>query len=210
MSDLKATSSQAQTAAPITAIASGKLRAFAGTGPLFADTDGLVDAFAEVFARIAASSSQPIEPPDSGSETESGQLVDNNQPERAEDDAPPRPELPAASARVPAGAVPLKRAALLVLASLCAVSVARADQIREIALAEGTPWETTAYLRRAAKPGPTVMVVGGMQLYNEWVRRGRPRVVLPVPVAGVAYAAWILALVILSPENTSPFIYFQF
>jgi hypothetical protein len=33
---------------------------------------------------------------------------------------------------------------------------------------------------------------------------------LPAPIAGIGYAAWILALVILSPENTSPFIYFQF
>ncbi|MBN2561167.1 MAG: MBOAT family protein [Phycisphaerae bacterium] len=53
-------------------------------------------------------------------------------------------------------------------------------------------------------------LVACMQIYNEWVRRGRPRLVLPAPVAGVGYAAWILALVILSPENTSPFIYFQF
>lgn len=53
-------------------------------------------------------------------------------------------------------------------------------------------------------------LMAAMQLYDEWVRRGRPRLLLPAPLAGVGYAAWIIALVLLSPENTSPFIYFQF
>lgn len=53
-------------------------------------------------------------------------------------------------------------------------------------------------------------LMGAMQVYEEWVRRGRPGLVLPAPVAGVGYAAWILALVILGADNTSPFIYFQF
>ena len=49
-----------------------------------------------------------------------------------------------------------------------------------------------------------------MQLYSEWTRRGRPRPVLPAPLAGAAYAAWIVALVVFSAENVAPFIYFQF
>jgi flagellar hook-length control protein FliK len=85
MSDLEATRSRAQTAAPITAIANGKLRAFAGKGTPFAETDGLVDAFAEVFARIAASSSQPIEPHDSSGDIES--VADHNKPAEADDGA---------------------------------------------------------------------------------------------------------------------------
>ncbi len=55
-----------------------------------------------------------------------------------------------------------------------------------------------------------LLLMAGMQLYEEWVRRGRPRLVLPAPVAGLGYALWIIALVLLSPENTIPFIYFQF
>ena len=49
-----------------------------------------------------------------------------------------------------------------------------------------------------------------LHLYEEWIRIGRPRLKLPAPVAGVGYAAWIMALVILGAENTTPFIYFQF
>ncbi len=49
-----------------------------------------------------------------------------------------------------------------------------------------------------------------LHLYEEWMRRGYPRLRLPAPVAGAGYAAWIIALVLLSPENSSPFIYFQF
>jgi len=60
---------------------------------------------------------------------------------------------------------------------------------------------------------PMMVLLGLMvcfQVYDEWTRRGRPRLRLPAPIAGVGYAAWILALVILSPENANPFIYFQF
>jgi alginate O-acetyltransferase complex protein AlgI len=53
-------------------------------------------------------------------------------------------------------------------------------------------------------------LMAAFQVYEEWVRRGRPRLLLPAPIAGMGYAAWIIALVLLSPENTSPFIYFQF
>ena len=53
-------------------------------------------------------------------------------------------------------------------------------------------------------------LMAAMQIYDEWVRRGRPRLLLPAPLAGVGYAAWIIALVLHSPENTSPFIYFRF
>lgn len=81
MSDLEATNSRAQVAAPITALASGKLRAFAGNGNRFSETDGLVDVFAEVFAHIADSSSQPLEPRDSNCEIE---CIPNK---KADDDA---------------------------------------------------------------------------------------------------------------------------
>jgi hypothetical protein len=49
-----------------------------------------------------------------------------------------------------------------------------------------------------------------MQLYDEWLRRGKPGIRLPAPIAGVGYASWIAVLVIFSPDNTNPFIYFQF
>ncbi len=55
-----------------------------------------------------------------------------------------------------------------------------------------------------------LVLMAAMQIYDEWVRRGRPGLVLPAPLAGVGYAAWIIALVLLSPGNASPFIYFQF
>jgi len=60
---------------------------------------------------------------------------------------------------------------------------------------------------------PMLVLLGLMvcfQAYDEWTRRGRPGLRLPAPIAGVGYAAWILILVILSPENANPFIYFQF
>lgn len=53
-------------------------------------------------------------------------------------------------------------------------------------------------------------LMGAMQVYEEWVRRGRPGLLLPAPIAGMGYAVWILVLVILGADNTSPFIYFQF
>jgi hypothetical protein len=53
MSDLEATSPRGQATAPITAAAIGKLRAMGGQSPAFAQADGLVDAFTEVFARMA-------------------------------------------------------------------------------------------------------------------------------------------------------------
>jgi len=49
-----------------------------------------------------------------------------------------------------------------------------------------------------------------LHVYEEWTRRGKPGLRLPAPVAGVGYAMWIVALVLLSPDNASPFIYFQF
>lgn len=53
-------------------------------------------------------------------------------------------------------------------------------------------------------------LMGALQIYDEWVRRDRPRLWLPAPVAGVGYAVWIIALMIFCSEKTSPFIYFQF
>jgi alginate O-acetyltransferase complex protein AlgI len=53
-------------------------------------------------------------------------------------------------------------------------------------------------------------LMAAMQLYEEWLRRGRPSLRLPAPVAGIGYAAWIAILVVFSGENVNPFIYFQF
>ncbi len=39
---------------------------------------------------------------------------------------------------------------------------ALAGDVREVVLAEGTKWETRAFVRRGAEPGPVVMVVGGI------------------------------------------------
>ena len=70
--------------------------------------------------------------------------------------------------------------------------------------------EDPLWLMNKAPMLALLLLMGAMQLYEEWVRRGHPRLWLPAPVAGVGYAAWILVLVILSPNNTNPFIYFQF
>jgi flagellar hook-length control protein FliK len=75
MSDLEATGLRAQSAAPITAVAAGKLRAISGIQPLFAGSEGLVDAFAEVFARMAASSTEPIDSPVRTSEPQDEPIV---------------------------------------------------------------------------------------------------------------------------------------
>jgi hypothetical protein len=63
-----------------------------------------------------------------------------------------------------------------------------------------------------AKPLVVLLLalMAGMQLYDEWVARGRPSLRLPAPVAGIGYAAWIMVLVVFSPKNADPFIYFQF
>jgi len=49
-----------------------------------------------------------------------------------------------------------------------------------------------------------------MHVYEERVRRGCRPLRLPAPLAGPAYAMWILVLVVFGPENGNPFIYFQF
>lgn len=58
MSDLDATRSQGQTAAPISAIATAKLRQLSPGALALAESSGLVDAFAEVFARIATATTE--------------------------------------------------------------------------------------------------------------------------------------------------------
>ena len=55
-----------------------------------------------------------------------------------------------------------------------------------------------------------LVVMFALQVYDEWVKRGRPGIRLPAPVAGMAYGLWIFAIVLLSPANTNPFVYFQF
>ena len=54
-----------------------------------------------------------------------------------------------------------------------------------------------------------LMLLAAMHVYEEWTRRGRPPLRLPAPVAGAAYAAWIIALVVLSPAITNQFFFFQ-
>jgi alginate O-acetyltransferase complex protein AlgI len=73
-----------------------------------------------------------------------------------------------------------------------------------------TQVENPAWLMNKLPMMALLGLMAAMQIYDEWLMRGRPRLRLPAPIAGIGYAAWILALVILSPENTSPFIYFQF
>jgi flagellar hook-length control protein FliK len=86
MSDLEATSSRGQSAAPITAIASARLRTISPGGPAFAQSAGLVDAFAEVFARIA-SSARPAELQDPIANISDGQLDTNDKTTQSDQDA---------------------------------------------------------------------------------------------------------------------------
>jgi alginate O-acetyltransferase complex protein AlgI len=61
-------------------------------------------------------------------------------------------------------------------------------------------------------------LAGGLQLWEEWQHRSRhgrswlagwwPSI--PVPIAAAALALWVAVLVVWSPGNTNPFIYFQF
>lgn len=53
-------------------------------------------------------------------------------------------------------------------------------------------------------------IMMAIQLYEESIRRGRPRLVLRAPIAGVGYALWIIALTVLAPTDITAFIYFQF
>jgi len=55
-----------------------------------------------------------------------------------------------------------------------------------------------------------LLLMAAMHLYEEWLRRGGRGLVMPAPLAGAGYAAWVLATTLLGPENTNPFIYFQF
>lgn len=60
MSDLETAASRTQTA-PVSALAGGKLQAISAAGVRFGDTDQLVDAFAEVFARMAVAAPPPVQ-----------------------------------------------------------------------------------------------------------------------------------------------------
>ncbi len=73
MSDLEATGARVQTTPPISAMAMGKLRSLGGHGLMFSETDGLVDAFAEVFARMATASAAPVQQLEQPSETDPSQ-----------------------------------------------------------------------------------------------------------------------------------------
>ncbi len=78
MGDLETSNSAARTAS-VSSLASGKLRALADVGGRFGETEPLVDAFAEVFARMAIAIPTPAPVP---SETDSRA----EQPEPAESD----------------------------------------------------------------------------------------------------------------------------
>ncbi len=60
MADLQATSSPAQAAAPITSLAHEKLRSLGSSGTPLLQHDGVLDAFAEVFARMAVTQSPKV------------------------------------------------------------------------------------------------------------------------------------------------------
>ena len=102
MSDLEATGSRGQAAAQITAVASGKLRAFSGQGLVFSQAGGLADAFAEVFARIAASTAQPIQSQEAVAEAESIQIDTEDQASASHENTSQQSES--------ADATPVKRA----------------------------------------------------------------------------------------------------
>lgn len=61
---------------------------------------------------------------------------------------------------------------------------------------------------------PTLILLVGLmfalQVRDELRRRGRQFPTWPIPVAAAGYAAWLVILVVLAPDNTNPFIYFQF
>lgn len=60
---------------------------------------------------------------------------------------------------------------------------------------------------------PMLLLLGlmmALQLYDESTRRGRGRLTLHAPIAGVGYALWIIALLVLAPTDIAAFIYFQF
>lgn len=60
---------------------------------------------------------------------------------------------------------------------------------------------------------PMLLLLGlmmALQLYDESTRRGRNRLTLHAPLAGVGYALWIIALLVLAPTDIATFIYFQF
>lgn len=92
MSDLEARHAPGQTAAPISAVASAKLRRISPGAQALAETSGLVDAFAEVFARIAAATGevQSQDPIDDGaaSAVDSGeQVTETDQSDTSQSDA---------------------------------------------------------------------------------------------------------------------------
>lgn len=66
MSDLEATRSREQTAAPLTRLAQDKLRSLASRGLGGGENEGALDAFAEVFAAIAATGPTSAEPDAAG------------------------------------------------------------------------------------------------------------------------------------------------
>lgn len=78
MSDLESVA----TSAPIISTAAGKLRRLSGNADRFGDTQGLVDAFAEVFAQMAITTPQPV--PSQHSYTDTSQLEDEAAPQSDE------------------------------------------------------------------------------------------------------------------------------
>ncbi|MGB7327215.1 MAG: flagellar hook-length control protein FliK [Rubripirellula sp.] len=59
MSDLESKRASLSTTQPISSAALQKLKSISGNGSVFASADGLVDAFSEVFARMAVATPQP-------------------------------------------------------------------------------------------------------------------------------------------------------
>lgn len=55
-----------------------------------------------------------------------------------------------------------------------------------------------------------LLLLAALHVYEDRTRRGLVLATWPAPVAGAGYAVWILAIVIFSADNVSPFIYFQF
>ena len=55
-----------------------------------------------------------------------------------------------------------------------------------------------------------LLIMACMQIHDEAIRRDWRLPRMPVPVAATGYTAWVIILVLFSPGNTNPFIYFQF
>ncbi len=84
MNDLKTTGAQSQNQAPISPLAQGKLRSLSAAGSVAAEQEGMLDAFSEVFAAMAAATDSQELNVDQGAEVEVSSNNDENASEEVE------------------------------------------------------------------------------------------------------------------------------